>query len=126
RCAHVSRSAVEGALTIVLPPGWRLEDDAARAPQSRLPYLRERGFGLRQPEGHVYSAVQRDGRGQSGTGRLAPPGGGVQGAKPQVAVGLERAHARAAPPDVDGPHTRYAPPDPGHPCLGRWVPWRGP
>src|SRR5262249_48377175 len=36
-----------------------------------LPHLRQRGFGLGQPEGHVHSAIEVDGRGQGGAGLLS-------------------------------------------------------
>ena len=50
-------------------------------------------FGLRQPEGHLHVAVERDGGGQGGASLLPLAGGGVQGAEAQVTVRLEWAHA---------------------------------
>ena len=61
---------------------------------SLLPlHLRQRGFGLGQPEGHVHGAVEVDGGGQGGAGLLPTAGLAVQPAQPVVAVGHERAHA---------------------------------
>ena len=57
-----------------------------------LAYLRERLLGLRQPEGHLHGAVQRDGGGQGSASRLPLAGLRVQGAEAPVAVGLEWAH----------------------------------
>ena len=55
-------------------------------------HLRQRGFGLGQPEGHVHSTVQSDSRGQFSAGLLQPVDSGIQCAEAQVTVGLERAH----------------------------------
>ena len=46
-----------------------------------------------QPEGHVHGAVQLDGGRQLGAGLFLPADLGIQVPRPQVAVGLERAHA---------------------------------
>src|SRR5712692_6132465 len=64
---------------------------SSHVPWSRLPlhillcrgivartHLRQRGFGLGQPEGHVHSAVQVDGGGQGDAGLLPLAGRGVQ------------------------------------------------
>src|SRR4029453_12353406 len=59
----------------------------------RLYHLRQRGFSLRQPEGHVHGAVERHGRGQGSTGLLPPADLGIQYAKAEVAVSHEGAHA---------------------------------
>jgi hypothetical protein len=56
-------------------------------------HLRQRRFGLGQPEGHVHSAVQLDGGGQGGAGLLPLTDLAVQPAQPEVAVGHERGHA---------------------------------
>jgi hypothetical protein len=56
-------------------------------------HLRQRRFGLGQPEGHVHGAVQGDGGGQGGAGLLPLADLAVQPAQPEVAVGHERAHA---------------------------------
>ena len=50
-------------------------------------HLRQRGFRLRQPEGHVHGAVQVHGDSQGGAGLLATVGLAVQPAQPVVAVG---------------------------------------
>ena len=47
-----------------------------------------------QPEGHVHLTVQLDSGRQFGTGLLPPADPGIQGAKAEVTVGLERAHAK--------------------------------
>ena len=56
-------------------------------------HLRQCGFGLGQPEGHVHGAVQVDGGGQGGAGLLALAGLAIQPAQAEVAVGLQWAHA---------------------------------
>lgn len=56
-------------------------------------HLHQRRLGLGQPEGHVHSAVQRDGSGQFSAGLLPLTSRGVQGAEAEVTVGLERTHA---------------------------------
>ena len=56
--------------------------------------MRQRGFGLGQPEGHVHGAVQLDGGGQGGASLLLLTDRGIQWAEAPVAVGLERAHAQ--------------------------------
>ena len=62
----------------------------------RLPllplHLRQRRFGLGQPEGHVHGAVQRNGGGQLGSGLLRASRLSIQGAKAKVAVRQEGAH----------------------------------
>src|SRR5262249_16932021 len=68
------------------------QDDAARAPLPLSPYMRERRLRLGEPEGHVHSAVEVDGRSQGGT-RLCPPTSlRIQGAETPVAVGHEWTH----------------------------------
>ena len=57
-------------------------------------HLRQRGFGLGQPEGHVHGAVELDGGGQGGAGLLPLASLVVQPAQPVVAVGHEWAHAK--------------------------------
>jgi hypothetical protein len=57
-------------------------------------HLRQYGFGLGQPEGHVHGPVEVNGSGQGDAGLLAPAGLVVQPTQPQVAVGLQRAHAQ--------------------------------
>src|SRR5712691_4392396 len=52
-------------------------------------HLRQCGFRLWQPEGHLHSAVQRNGGRQGGAGLLALAGRGVQRAEAAVAVGLK-------------------------------------
>ena len=56
-------------------------------------HLRQRRFGLGQPEGHVHGAIQRDSGRQGGAGRRTTAGLAVQSAQPAVAVGYEWAHA---------------------------------
>jgi hypothetical protein len=56
-------------------------------------HLRQYGFGLGEPEGHVHGPVEDNGGGQGGAGLLALAGGSVQGAETQVAVRLQRTHA---------------------------------
>src|SRR5712691_7031267 len=55
-------------------------------------HLRQCGFRLGQPEGHVHGPVQRDGGGQGGTGQPPLAGRGIQCAEAPVAMGLERTH----------------------------------
>ena len=55
-------------------------------------YLRQRGFRLGEPEGHVHGAVQVDGGGQGGAGLLSPTSLRIQGAEAPMAVGQEGAH----------------------------------
>jgi hypothetical protein len=57
-------------------------------------HLRQHGFGLGQPEGHVHGAVERDGSRQLGTGLLPTARLAIQLAQPVVTVGHERAHAQ--------------------------------
>src|SRR5262245_56309299 len=57
-------------------------------------HLRQRRLSLRQPEGHVHGAVQRDGGGQFSTSLLSPASRGIQRAEAEVAVGLERVHCQ--------------------------------
>src|SRR5262245_50941024 len=57
-------------------------------------HFRQRGFSLRQPEGHVHGAVQLDGGVKFDTGKPAPAHAAIQGAETEVAVGLERTHAQ--------------------------------
>ena len=57
-------------------------------------HLRQRRFGLGQPEGHVHGAVQGDGGGQGGAGLPPLTGRGVQGAQAKVAMGHERTYAQ--------------------------------
>ena len=45
-------------------------------------HLRQRRFGLGQPEGHVHGAVEVDGGGQGGAGLLTTAGLAVQPAQP--------------------------------------------
>jgi hypothetical protein len=59
-----------------------------------MQHLRQRRFGLGQPEGHVHSAVEVDGGGQGDAGLRSTAGLVVQPAQPVVTVGLERAHAQ--------------------------------
>jgi hypothetical protein len=59
--------------------------------QSTLPC--QHGLRLGEPEGHLQSTVQLNGRGQLSTGLLPLAGLGVQRAKAEVAVGLEWTHA---------------------------------
>jgi hypothetical protein len=56
-------------------------------------HLRQCGFGLGQPEGHVHGTVQVDSGGQDGAGLRTTASLAVQLAHPEVAVGYERAHA---------------------------------
>src|SRR5262249_47738252 len=56
-------------------------------------HLRQRGFGLGQPEGHIHGVVQVDGGGQSSAGLRTTASLTVQPAQPVVAVGYERTHA---------------------------------
>ena len=58
-------------------------------------HLRQCRFGLRQPEGHLHSTVESNRSGQGGAGLLPLAGGGVQGPKAQVTVGLQGTHAEA-------------------------------
>jgi len=51
-------------------------------------HLRQRGFGLGQPKGHVHSAVQVDGDGQGDAGLLPLAGLAVEGTETQMTVGL--------------------------------------
>jgi hypothetical protein len=53
-------------------------------------HLHQHCFGLGQPEGHLHGAIERDGRAQGGTGLLGSSHPAVQGAKAEIAVGLER------------------------------------
>ena len=69
-----------------------MSNDAARAPLPLLRYLCQRRLRLRQPEGHVHGAVQRDSSGEGGAGLRPPTGLRMQGAKATVAVGLEWAY----------------------------------
>jgi hypothetical protein len=62
---------------------------------SSLPlHLRQRGFGLGQPEGHIHGAVEVDGGGQGDAGRRTTAALVIQLAQTEVAVGHERAHAK--------------------------------
>ena len=65
-------------------------------------HLRQRRFGLGQPEGHIHGAVEVDGGGQSSAGLLTTAGLVVQPAQPVVAVGL-RAGACPVPRPGPGP-----------------------
>jgi hypothetical protein len=56
--------------------------------------LRQCGFCLGEPEGHVHGTVEVDGGGQGGAGLRRTTGLMVQPAQPVVAVGLHRAHAQ--------------------------------
>src|SRR5262245_19255809 len=57
-------------------------------------HLRQRGFSLGQPEGHVHGAVQRDSGSQGGAGLFPLAGRGIQRAETAVTMGLERAPAQ--------------------------------
>jgi len=56
-------------------------------------HLRQRRFGLGQPEGHVHGAIHGDGGSQLGARLLTTASLAVQPAQPVVAMGHERAHA---------------------------------
>jgi hypothetical protein len=56
--------------------------------------LRQGGFSLGQPEGHLHGPVEVDGGGQLGLRLLPRAGLGVEGAEPQTAMRLQRAHAK--------------------------------
>jgi hypothetical protein len=49
-------------------------------------YLRQSGFGLGEPAGHVHGAVQVDSGGQGGTGRLSTDGLSAGPLGPEEAV----------------------------------------
>ena len=57
-------------------------------------HLRQCGFSLGQPEGHVHGTVEVDGGGQGGAGLRSTAGLVVQPAQPVVTVDHERAHAQ--------------------------------
>jgi hypothetical protein len=57
-------------------------------------HLRQRGFGLGEPQGHVHGTVQVDRGGQFRSGLLTLVYPSVEEAEPQVAMRLERAHAK--------------------------------
>jgi hypothetical protein len=67
-------------------PGW------PHRPSLPL-HLRQRRLHLGQPEGHGHSTVERASGGEFGVGLLPLAGRGIQRAKAQVTMGLERAHA---------------------------------
>ena len=56
--------------------------------------MRQRCFGLWQPEGHRHRLVQHDGSRECGTGQLLLTRLRIQRPKGAVAVRLERAHAQ--------------------------------
>jgi hypothetical protein len=60
-------------------------------------HLRQGGFGLREPEGHVHGPVEVDGGSQGGAGLLSTAGLVVQPAQPAVTVGHEWAQAQRLP-----------------------------
>jgi hypothetical protein len=57
-----------------------------------LLYLGQHCFRLRQPEGHLHSAVELDGTIQLGAGLGAASNRGIERPKAVVAMGLERPH----------------------------------
>ena len=62
-------------------------------PTTASGHLHQCRFGLRQPEGHLHSTVESNRSAQGGAGVLPLAGGGVQGPKAQVTVGLQGTHA---------------------------------
>src|SRR5262249_23047517 len=64
------------------------------APGLQILHLRQRCFGLWQPEGHLHRLVQREGSGERGTGQLPLTCLRIQQPKAALAVRLERAHAQ--------------------------------
>ena len=68
-------------------------DTLFRCP-SLLLHLRQRRFGLGQPEGHIHSTVELDGGRECSAGLLWLAALGIQRAQAEVAVRLERAHAQ--------------------------------
>src|SRR5258705_6141370 len=72
RCRSWSTSEVYSYRTADVKQHLGCQSQDARAVEA-LPsswHLCQRRFGLRQPEGHVHSAVQLDGSRQGGAGRL--------------------------------------------------------
>ena len=63
-------------------------------PRCQSRHLRQRHFGLGQPEAHVHVTVQHHGGGRRSVGLLPLADPGMQDSEAQVAVGHERAHAQ--------------------------------
>ena len=86
---------LQGTIRHSPSPSEEVKDICRAARKSPSPplHLRQRRLRLGQPERHVHGAVQLDGGGQFRAGWLSTVYLGIQGAKAEVAVGLERAHA---------------------------------
>jgi len=74
-----------------LPRPARLDTPCTHPSVTHLP---QRSLRLGQPEGHVHSAIEGDGRGQGDAACSRWPVAAYSMPRPRVAVGPERAHAQ--------------------------------